>query len=684
MKTKIILVVLCIIYSGTFLNAQIKLKSTLLSKQELQNIADKNLGMSFYSKNANETTSSSTIWTYSKWIFSGIAIAGFGGRFYYGNAADNSYSEYNSATTPESANEKRSEVEKNVNMANTSLIVGSVSAGLAVLFWLLDSPGEPEPPLKFELPKEEKKQPVSPPVLASTIQFLDTDNDNFLEAGDRGKIILTITNSGNGIAYHLKPTLKYSNPNIKFIEPQSISQLNPSETKDFIFDLTTNEELPDGRTSFEILVYEDNGFDLTPSAKISIPTKKYRAPKLIVSDIAIKDNNSNRKIDLAEIVEVTARIQNVGEGGARNVKTELQLGENMFLTEESKKPFKLGNIASGEYKDVVFSMYTNNRATAINISLNLIEQRPKFSSNQKLNLALNRVEKTTDELVVQGIEPTQKEIKLSKLNIDIEQNIPEASIKNSDAVAILIGNQRYSNPDVPFVDYSINDASLVREYLIKTLGYDEVNIIYETDATQAKFISIFGSNENYKGRLFNYVKEGKSDVFIFYSGHGAPDPESKQGYFVPVDCDPSTVSLNGYSLNTFYNNLSKINYKSLTVVIDACFSGSSEKGPLLKNISPVFITIDNQIVIKDNTIIFTSSKGDQVSSWYSEKEHSLFTYYFLKGIQGSADINSDKKLTYKELSDYLLENVTYMARRLNSREQTPQVIGDKSKVLIEY
>jgi len=34
------------------------------------------------------------------------------------------------------------------------------------------------------------------------------------------------------------------------------------------------------------------------------------------------------------------------------------------------------------------------------------------------------------------------------------------------------------------------------------------------------------------------------------------------------------------------------------IVIDACFSGSSDKEMLLKNISPVFITIENPVTIK--------------------------------------------------------------------------------------
>ena len=65
-------------------------------------------------------------------------------------------------------------------------------------------------------------------------------------------------------------------------------------------------------------------------------------------------------------------------------------------------------------------------------------------------------------------------------------------------------------------------------------------------------------------------------------------------------------------------------------------------------------------------------------------KHSLFTYYFLKALQGKGDLDKDNKLTIGEIKNYINENVPYMARRLNSREQTPQVIGDENKVLIKY
>ncbi len=62
--------------------------------------------------------------------------------------------------------------------------------------------------------------------------------------------------------------------------------------------------------------------------------------------------------------------------------------------------------------------------------------------------------------------------------------------------------------------------------------------------------------------------------------------------------------------------------------------------------------------------------------------HSLFTYYFLLGLRGDADKTMDKTITAGELKEYLAENVSYMARRLSSREQMPQIYGSPDRPIV--
>jgi uncharacterized caspase-like protein len=234
---------------------------------------------------------------------------------------------------------------------------------------------------------------------------------------------------------------------------------------------------------------------------------------------------------------------------------------------------------------------------------------------------------------------------------------------------------------VPEVAYADRDGKIMREYLISAFGYKPENIIYEEDATLSKFYEVFGTDNNPRGRLYKWSRND-SNVFVYYVGHGAPDIETQEAYFVPVDGNPQYIATNGYRLQTFYTNLSKIQAKKITVVIDACFSGNSDKGFLFSNISPAAVRVKKDYTGPKNATVITSAAMDQVSSWYSEKKHSLFTYYFLKGIQGAADRKGDGIITVGDMKIYLAENVPYMAGRLNNVEQTPVVVGNDSDVLV--
>ena len=269
---------------------------------------------------------------------------------------------------------------------------------------------------------------------------------------------------------------------------------------------------------------------------------------------------------------------------------------------------------------------------------------------------------------------------IAKPALNIDEDIPVAGRELRNAVAVIIGNKDYAY--APSVDYALSDAAVMKRYVIKAMGYRPGNIIYVQDATQGDLIRVFGSETDYKGQLYDYVRKGLSQVFIYYCGHGAPDPNTKEGYIVPVDCDPNHVVLNGYPLKTLYSNLDKIDQekqlKHITVVLDACFSGAAVNGTMLANVSPIYITVDKNVMASPNTTIITSSTGDQVSGWYDSERHSLFTYFFLKGFQTETNLNHLDSVTAKEIFNYVDDDVSgvpYWSRRLNGRTQTPTFFG---------
>ena len=117
---------------------------------------------------------------------------------------------------------------------------------------------------------------------------------------------------------------------------------------------------------------------------------------------------------------------------------------------------------------------------------------------------------------------------------------------------------------------------------------------------------------------------------------------------------------------------------------DTCFSGiSRDEKTLLASARPIRITADEQNDIPENFTIFSASQLDQISSGLSEVKHGIFSYYLMKGLEGKADTNNDRKITNGELLTYLDDNISQKASELG-RQQNPSLAGDPNQILSTY
>jgi hypothetical protein len=532
--------------------------------------------------------------------------------------------------------------------------------------------------------------------------FQDENGNLALDAEENATIAITVSNKGPGKVYNVivSCVIKGEQSHVSGSIQGDLGTLKAGMTATTQFHLTSDEYIGGGTLVVHIEASEKYKRYARP-IDMSIETRALIPPALAVSDFGIDDDsdgasygNSNGKIEKGETIEVKVIVQNKGSGLAENVVVDLTPVESVFFV--GRRSVTLGDLGPGEFHEIDFAFTvppSYKGKDVIPFKIDLSEKRKRYGKMESLEFVLNREEKRTDSLEPETIDITATppgKIDIDEapiLTVDVDINIPRTKSINKDAVAVVIGNRNYQYGDVPRVDYAIRDAAVIKEYLVSSLGYQEGNILYFTDATSAVFRSVFGTKDVPEGQLAHLLKTGRSDVFIYYSGHGAPNVTTKQAYFIPIDCHPGDVQLNGYPLDLFYENLSKLEARSITIAIDACFSGGSQTGMLIDSASPIGIRSVNPAMNIKNATIFVSSSGDEISSWYPEKKHGLFTYFFLKGLQGSADDNLDDKITASELNSLISdqnEGVPYFARRLyRGRQQTPQFIGDSNRVIIE-
>ena len=281
---------------------------------------------------------------------------------------------------------------------------------------------------------------------------------------------------------------------------------------------------------------------------------------------------------------------------------------------------------------------------------------------------------TTKEIITLERNETEKTkvfsfAKLNPLNIKGK--------KNKNSIALIIGISKYSN--APEAKYADRDANYFSDFAENVLGINETNI---------KLISNNSANsvalkKALKIWLKGYSKTNLSDIYIFFAGHGLASTDGKELYLLPYDGEPRLLEDTALLRSEIFDTVKSINPKSVTVFLDACYSGQTrEKDMILADARPIAI-VPVESDVPENFTVFSASSGSEISGSLPEADHGLFSYFLMKGLEGDADANNDRKITNAELHTYVRSNVTRQAVRLG-REQTPQLQGDENRVLVEF
>jgi hypothetical protein len=254
--------------------------------------------------------------------------------------------------------------------------------------------------------------------------------------------------------------------------------------------------------------------------------------------------------------------------------------------------------------------------------------------------------------------PTIKPVQNTNIatNIDVDNNIPIVNDINSNTFAVVFGNEDYSKEIK--VTYAAHDAQVFKEYLVKTMGVPEKNVHLAINAT-------FGQMLGELDWINNVAKafQGKAKLIFYYAGHGMPDKTSN-AYILPVD-GSSTNTVSAVKLDYVYSKLNEYTTVSVTVFLDACFSGDSRNGMVAQGRGVKIKPKEDPIT--GNLVVFTAVTGDETAQPYNEKQHGLFTYYLLKQLQQSKGNTS-----FGELYNYISSNVNQQSA-IEGKIQNPQV-----------
>jgi WD40 repeat protein len=519
-----------------------------------------------------------------------------------------------------------------------------------------------------------------PPSLAASVSFSEPSGNQYLDALEIGYIDLIISNIGKGPGKGL--TIMFNPVKIDGLNYKNsyIVEIPSGETITVKIPVEANIDVAETNNLIRINFDEINGFPPTP-VEIEFPTRAYLKPEMFVIDVGIEDNNNNGMIESGETTKLTVRIGNKGKGFATDSYATFYSEDNVYITDSYPKIVSLGDLEYNKYIDVPIEFFVNDKAPEKIPLFVDITEATGIAGVDHLRIPISKTDSAREikRTIVTGIDESYGDLELNEdLSIDIEDNIPSGS-KRNDILAIIFGIEKYKN--ISNVSFANRDARFIKEYFSKSMGIGENNIYYITneDVSKAEFDKVFSSG----GWLDKRVKKGQTEIYFYYAGHGAPDIKENKAYLIPYDGDPNYASQTGYKMEDIYDNLAVLNAKSVTVFLDACFTGANrESEMLLADARPLMIEVKSPIA--HGITVFSATGSKEISSAWREKKHGLFSYFLMKGMQGDADVNNDKKLTIKELGDYIHQKVTEQAGFLD-REQTPEMISnDENRILINY
>ena len=382
----------------------------------------------------------------------------------------------------------------------------------------------------------------------------------------------------------------------------------------------------------------------------------------LVPVVDIKNLDSVTKTRLAEVKIIT---ENLDKSGKILRKIQVTSCKNQFYDPAPSRE-------DAEYQLKFRALESNGNAIA-----NIVcapKQGTSLVTNcwESITCTADVIDRSSDEITM----PVAR--KVASQNTNQWASLKPESIKQAptrDAVAIIIGIQNYKR--VPKADFANSDAKEFYEYAIRGLGIKPENIKLLVDE-EADDINIIKAFENW---LPLQVNKAKTDVYVFYSGHGLPSNDGKSLYFLPHGVDKELLSRTAVGQAEVVSALVASKPKSVTMFIDACYSGQTRGGEtLLASAKPLALKADTNVFPSNFTVI-SASANDQISSSSPELKHGIFSFYLMKGMEGDADGTKDGKITAGEMQEYVSDKVSRQAMSM-SRKQDTQLVGDAIRVLM--
>jgi uncharacterized protein YjbI with pentapeptide repeats len=159
-------------------------------------------------------------------------------------------------------------------------------------------------------------------------------------------------------------------------------------------------------------------------------------------------------------------------------------------------------------------------------------------------------------------------ITISEINRELKFTRQRIEARNSilQYKALLIGINKYDNPEWQHLKNPISDVRAIKEVLIKKYHFDQGDIVLLENATYDQIINSFQT-------LKRTTREDTS-LLVFFAGHGYYPADEGEGYWIPRDAGKPLSQRLFLPTSTILGKMKALKVKHTLLIADSCFSGS--------------------------------------------------------------------------------------------------------------
>ncbi|MEX0736568.1 MAG: PEGA domain-containing protein [Bacteroidota bacterium] len=250
--------------------------------------------------------------------------------------------------------------------------------------------------------------------------------------------------------------------------------------------------------------------------------------------------------------------------------------------------------------------------------------------------------------------------------VEMEDEKGERFIAYENSFALVIGINRYADPNIRMLNYAVQDADDIAELLVGLeFPRENITVLKNEEATLQRVKEEFAAMG---------ARTKKNDrLLVYWAGHGETEslPRGGElGYLIPSDGKRDQMYSTCLSMDEVKRLAERVAAKHVLFLVDACYGGLSAvtSRSLSKETERYLQKITGAEAIQ---IITAGTRDEQVvesSSW----THSAFAKALLDGFQSRiVDIDGNGVVTADELYTYLQPKVFELSRSEHPRGHTP-------------